>query len=175
VLARHRLSDGREVLVRQAVESDAAALLDNINSVGAEDVYLLVEQGPSDLEAERAFIRGFDGKEGALFVAVTDGRVVGQADARRGAFPKNGHTATLGIAIRDKWRGVGLGRLLMETILDWMRDRGIEKACLEVFHTNERAIALYRSMGFEEEGRRRGQFRVKGKPVDDVLMAKWLR
>ena len=174
MLARHRLRDGREVTLREAVEDDAAALLENINLVGAEEVYLLVERVPDDLEEERSWIRGFDGRYSVLYLAVAGEKVVGQVDARLGLFPKSQHTATLGIAIRDGWRGFGLGRLLMEAILDWMRQRNVEKACLEVFSSNERAIALYRAMGFEEEGRKRRHFKFRGTYVDDIQMAKWL-
>ena len=169
------MADGRTVTLRKAAGSDAAAILENINAVGAEEIYLLVDHVPKDLEEERRWIEGFDGVRSTLIVAeAPDGKIVGQADAHRGEFPKNRHTATLGIAVRDGWREAGLGRILMIAVLDWMRVRGIEKACLEVFSTNARAIALYRRLGFEEEGRRVGQFRVRGEPVDDVVMAMWL-
>jgi len=174
MLARHRLRDGREVVLREAAESDAAALLENINLVGAEHVYILTERVPNDLDTEREWVRGFDGAHSVLYVAEAGGKIVGQADAHRGGVPKNHHTATLGIAIREGWRDSGLGTLLVNAILDWMRTRGVEKACLEVFSSNGRAMALYRKLGFEEEGRRRGQFKVRGEYVDDLIMAKWL-
>jgi hypothetical protein len=172
--SRHTLRDGREVVIRTAAESDAAGLLENINLVGAEEVYVLTEHVAEDLESERAWIRQFDGVHAVLYVADARGEIVGQADAHRGTLPKNRHTATLGIAIRDGWRDAGLGRLLLAAVLDWMRSQGVEKACLEVFSTNARALALYRSLGFEEEGRRRRHFKVRGEYVDDVQMALWL-
>jgi RimJ/RimL family protein N-acetyltransferase len=51
---------------------------------------------------------------------------------------------------------------------------GIEKLSLAVFAENQRAIALYKSCGFVEEGRRKGEFRVGGRAVDDLLMARWV-
>lgn len=174
MLERHRLRDGREVVIREATESDAAGLLENINLVGAEEVYVLTDRVEPDLEAERAWIGGFEGLDSVLFVADASGTIVGQADGRRGLLKKNAHTATLGIAIREGWRDAGLGRLLVEKVLEWMRVRGVEKACLEVFSSNARAIALYRGMGFEEEGRKRRHFKIRGEYVDDIQMAKWL-
>lgn len=174
MLERHRLRDGREIVIREATESDAASLLENINLVGAEEVYILTDRVEPDLEAERAWIRGFEGLDSVLFVADADGTIVGQADGRRGVLKKNAHTATLGIAIRDGWREAGLGTMLVEKILEWMRARGVEKACLEVFSSNERAIALYRRLGFEEEGRKRRHFKIGEEYVDDIQMAKWL-
>jgi ribosomal protein S18 acetylase RimI-like enzyme len=56
----------------------------------------------------------------------------------------------------------------------WAAARGYEKLCLSVFSHNERALRLYRRMGYEEEGRRLGQFQVGGTYVDEVLMGKWI-
>lgn len=170
-----RLRDGRTVTVRPAVEDDAAALLDNVNAVCAEEVYLLLDEVPRDLEAERRWIATFDRMRDALLVAVHGDAIVGQADCHGGRFSKNRHTGLIGIAIRDGWREAGLGRTLLERILDWMRERGFEKACLEVFSTNARARRLYESLGFTVEGTRKGQFRIRGASVDDVVMARWLK
>src|SRR3990172_2660296 len=64
--------------------------------------------------------------------------------------------------------------ILMERALAWMKARRVEKATLEVFATNERAIALYRKMGFEVEAVRKRHYKIRGEYVDDVMMAKWL-
>ena len=51
---------------------------------------------------------------------------------------------------------------------------GVQKVTLEVFASNEPAIALYLKMGFQEEGRRRREFLIDGNLTDGVLMALWL-
>ena len=169
-----RLRDGRRASVRPVTEEDAQQLQDNINAIGAEVVYILTESVGEDLEHEREWVRHFDGVSSVLFVSEVDGKLVGQADVHAGRPPKESHVGTLGIAIRDGYRDVGLGKALMERCLEWMRDRQFRKACLEVFATNERAVALYKKLGFEVEGVRRRQSLVRGEFVDNLLMAKWL-
>ena len=169
-----RLRDGRTATIRPASPEDAERLLENVNAIGAEIVYLLTEQLGSDIEQEREWIREYDGATSVLLVAEVGGRVVGQADVQPGRYPKESHVGIVGIAIRDGYRGAGLGRAMMDRALEWMRARGFKKACLEVFATNVQAIALYRGLGFELEGVRRRQYRVLGEWVDDVLMGKWL-
>lgn len=169
-----RLRDGRSVLVRPGTVDDAAPILENINLVCKEELYLLMDGVPYDLEQERAWLSEFDGERNVLFVAVHEGAIVGQADCHGGTTSKTRHTGLLGIAIRDGWREVGLGRTLMERLLEWMRSRGFEKAWLEVFSTNERARRLYESLGFRAEGVRKGQFKVRGAYVDDVTLGLWL-
>src|SRR2546428_12461175 len=169
-----RLRDGRTATIPPAVESDAAALQENINAIGAEIDFILTEGVGDDVEHEKEWVRQFDGMSSVLFVSEADGKIVGQADVHAGRPPKESHVGTLGIAIRDGYRDVGLGKALMERCLEWMRDRQFRKACLEVFATNERAVALYKKLGFEVEGVRRRQSLVRGEFVDNLLMAKWL-
>ena len=169
-----RLRDGRAATIRPATVEDAEQIQESINSVGAEVVYIMAESVGSDLEAERGWIREFDGVSSVLFVAVVGGRIVGQADVHPGRPPKETHVGTISIAIREGYREVGLGRALMERILEWMQDREFRKACLQVFSTNSRAIALYKALGFEVEGVRKRQYRIRDDWVDDVMMGKWL-
>ena len=168
------LRDGRTVTVRPAESDDAAALLENINLVCAEEIYLLMDEVPNDVDREREWIAAFDGHGSALLVATTGGSIVGQVDCRGGEWSKSRHVGLVGIAIRDGWREIGLGRILMDRILEWMRARGFRKAELSVFATNERARRLYESAGFQVEGVLKRQFRIRGEFVDDIRMGKWL-
>jgi len=161
-------------MIRTAAPEDAEALLTNVNAIGAEGVYINTERLERSLEQERAWIAGYDGHSSLLLVAEVDGTVMGQADVRRGQQVKNAHAAQLGIALRKEVRGLGLGSALLEEGIAWARSSGIRKLFLSVFGTNEQAIGLYRKLGFEEEGRLRGQVILRGVPVDLVWMARWL-
>ena len=67
-----------------------------------------------------------------------------------------------------------MGTALLRHALDWARSVGVQKVTLEVFASNDPALALYRKLGFEEEGRRRREFLIDGNLIDGVLMALWL-
>jgi RimJ/RimL family protein N-acetyltransferase len=170
---RITLRDGRMVTLRLAASDDAQATLRNINLIGAEGIYIMIER-VDDLDDERRWLAGFDGVRNVLFVAVADGDVIGAVDCHAGSFPKDRHVGGIGIAIRDGWREVGLGRRMMERILEWMRARDFSKAELAVFATNVRARRLYESLGFVEEGTRRRHVRIRGEYVDEILMGVWL-
>src|SRR3990172_2550944 len=156
-----QLKDGRIVMVRPATPNDAQGMMENINAVGAEIDWIITEGVGSDVEREREWIAQYDGGGPAPYVPA-------------GRWPKETHVGTIGVAIQAGWRDAGLGRAMMERVLEWMRDRQFRKACLSVFSTNARAIALYRKLGFEVDGVRTRQFRVRDAWVDEVLMAKWL-
>jgi len=170
----HPLKDGRTCTIRRAVEADAEVLMRNINEIGAEGEFILTERLTHSAKREREWIRSFDDLSSVLYVAEVGGRVVGQVDVRIPTFEKARHVANLGIAIVGAFRGLGIGRALMERALAWMKLRRVEKATLEVFASNERALALYRKMGFEVEAVRKRHYKIRGEYVDDVMMVKWL-
>ncbi len=62
------------------------------------------------------------------------------------------------LAIDPAWRGEGVGRLLLGTLLAYHRGQGARRAFLEVRPGNAEARRLYEGLGFEEVGRRRGYY-----------------
>lgn len=63
------------------------------------------------------------------------------------------------VAVAPDARGRGLGRRLMETMLDEGRRHGAGSAVLEVRVGNAAAIALYERLGFARAGVRRAYYR----------------
>jgi ribosomal protein S18 acetylase RimI-like enzyme len=77
----------------------------------------------------------------------------------------------LGLTVLKAYRRIGLGEALLRTGLEWSRAQGIRKVRLGVFATNESAIALYKKLGFVEEGRLNEEVILDGNPVDEMLLA----
>ncbi len=68
-----------------------------------------------------------------------------------------------------RWRRLGLGRLLVEGLLERARPSGIKAIELEAYQGNAPAAVLYRSLGFRRIGRERFHFRMEweGDDADD--------
>ncbi len=71
-------------------------------------------------------------------------------------------------------RKAGVGRRLVETIIDFARKR-VELIQLAVVSDNEQARRLYASLGFLEYGIERNALKQDGRYYDEVLMAKDLK
>ena len=71
------------------------------------------------------------------------------------------------IAIRDDYRGRGLGARLLEHVLKTAEAKGVRSLYLEVRPSNERALKLYRARGFREIGVRRSYY---DRPPEDALV-----
>jgi ribosomal-protein-alanine N-acetyltransferase len=66
------------------------------------------------------------------------------------------HIAT--IAVHPDWRGRGLGELLLLAIMEKGAEQGARQATLEVRVHNQIAQGLYRKVGFETAGIRKGYY-----------------
>lgn len=64
--------------------------------------------------------------------------------------------------VTPRARRRGIGRLLVEQVLDWAEENGIRGIDLEAYRGNTPASILYRSLGFMRLGRERFYYRVEG-------------
>lgn len=71
------------------------------------------------------------------------------------------------IAVASEFQRQGLARQLFEVLAGELRGKQVSVTLLEVRASNHRALALYRSLGFAEAGRRRGYY---ADPVEDALL-----
>src|SRR6266513_5430486 len=126
-----------------------------VDAVARERRYIGFVEGPS-LQSTREFVRCILGGAGIQLLAVNPNDVVvGWCDIVRN--PREGfrHVGRLGMGLLAGYRGRGLGRQLVAQAVRAARQAGIERVELEVFASNERAIALYRALGFVTEGVKR--------------------
>ncbi|HCH32889.1 MAG TPA: ribosomal-protein-alanine N-acetyltransferase [Oceanospirillaceae bacterium] len=62
------------------------------------------------------------------------------------------------VIVAPPWRGQGLGRKVMRSLIDAVTLEGVEILFLEVRCSNQVAINLYQSMGFQQIQKRRGYY-----------------
>ena len=109
---------------------------------------------------------------GCYLVAERDGRAVGHALLDPSPMGARQHVFQLTIVVHPGHTGQGIGRQLMQVLLDWAEaDARVGKIELRVRAGNRRAIRLYKHFGFREEGRFRMQNRLPdGSYLDDITM-----
>jgi ribosomal protein S18 acetylase RimI-like enzyme len=87
---------------------------------------------------------------------------------------KHRHKGMLvGMYVRPAARGVGIGRRLVEAVVDHARGR-VELIELSVISDNRAARALYANLGFVVYGVEKHAAKYQGRYHDDLLMAKML-
>lgn len=94
------------------------------------------------------------GPPGRTVVATDgDGTVVGTANMYANRPGPGSHVASASFMVDPSWDGRGTGRALGEEVIAWARRSGFTAIQFNaVVETNERAVALWRSLGFEVVG-----------------------
>ncbi|MEH7885340.1 GNAT family N-acetyltransferase [Bacillus sp. JJ1609] len=168
-------------IVRTGEIDDAEAIFNIQKSVVSEGEYLisLSDEFSKTPSQYREWVQSIlENERETLMVAEKDGEVVGWivfevTQNRR----RLSHTGTFGMMISNRHRDKGIGSMLLGALLDWAeKNPFIEKVSLGVFSTNQRAISLYKKMGFIEEGRKVKEFKMNDHEyVDDILMYKLVK
>jgi ribosomal-protein-alanine N-acetyltransferase len=104
-------------------------------------------------------------------VAVQDEQIVGYAVMSMGA----GEAHILNLCVREDGRRAGIGRTLIRYLIEQAEDAGMAEAFLEVRPSNAIAMVLYRSLGFEQIGTRRGYYQAAGGREDAAVLRLRLR
>src|SRR5579871_762117 len=105
--------------------------------------------------------------------AFEDARLVGVAGFYREQGLKARHKGRIwGVYVTSKSRGQGVGRKLLQKLLERARTiQGLEQIQLSVSTTQTAAAELYRSLGFHSWGIEPSALNVGGRHIDEEYMA----
>ncbi len=155
------------LLIRPAVPADAPALWAILEPViRAGDTYAL-DPDMGETEALAYWL----GPDRETFVAEEDGRMLGTSYLRANQAGGGRHVCNCGFMTAAVATGRGVARALCAHSLEHARARGFRAMQFNfVVSTNTRAVALWRSMGFETIGRLPGAFRHPDHGYVDALV-----
>ncbi len=138
------------MIVRQMRPSDVAA-------VAAIEARMFGDPWPA-----ASFTEMLGQRHTVLLVGEEDDAVIGYAIGT--AVADEGEV--LNLAVDAPWQRRGLGRTLVERLLELLEERGSQSLFLEVRASNHAAIGLYQAFGFQPMGRRKGYYRA---PREDAV------
>lgn len=99
-------------------------------------------------------------------------RFVGQCGLRYEGLGEKNRDATVGLALQKKFWGNGYGKEAVEWMVQMgIKTLGLHRISLDVFASNQRAVAVYKKCGFLQEGVRRKALWRQGKWEDVMNMA----
>jgi L-amino acid N-acyltransferase YncA len=139
-----------------------------------EEIYAEgIATGDATFETEPPSRDEFDAGRlaGHRLVCVADGRVVGWAalapTSRRECYAG---VVEHSVYVRDGYRGRGIGRALMEALVEGAETAGLWTIQTSVFPENAASLALHEHLGFRVVGRRERIARLNGVWRDTVLL-----
>jgi RimJ/RimL family protein N-acetyltransferase len=166
------------IVIREAELTDADKIVQHCKIVFEESEFLLTspEEFALTVEEEQEWLAEQKIKRNLVLDAETEGQIIGMLNFNRMARKKVSHVGYFGISVQEKYCNQGIGRQLIERMIDWAKnDAEIEKVCLQVFAHNHRAIHLYKKLGFQVEGKKRNHVKINGKYVHELDMAMFVK
>jgi GNAT superfamily N-acetyltransferase len=151
-----RLRDGTRLVVRPIRPVDAPALVALHARLSAGTIYRRYfgarpHLSPADVER---FTRVAEAWRFALVAVRETGDLV--AVARYEGSPDE-HSAEIAVVVDDALQHQGVGRVLLERLVDVARERGVETLVAEVLSANSPMLGLLRAIGLPGRTRRDGE------------------
>lgn len=119
----------------------------------------------SDPWSEKSILSELENPLSCWLVAMDGERLAGYV----GSQTVLGETDMMNLAVDPDYRRKGLGKELILSLIEALRQRGSRCLTLEVRDSNAPARALYEGLGFQEIGRRKNYYR---NPKEDALIYK---
>jgi GNAT superfamily N-acetyltransferase len=136
----------RSIGIRDAVAADAAAIAGLVTQLGYPTSAALMEP-----RLKRVLLLSHH----RIVVAESAGSVIGVA----GACVDHGveldtYGRITALAVDERWRGTGVGRLLVDQVERWCRERGADRVTLTSGHQRPESHKFYAALGYQATGLR---------------------
>lgn len=168
------LRDKSGLQLRDAEPADAEGIIELMCTITSETENLAYGKGDFKMtpEEERAYIGKVKQSPNSVFLlAFRDSALVGFAALSGYSRPKVAHGAELSMGVLKAHWGLGIAKSLLEAVIEWATtSNAVSKINLLVRTDNEPAINLYRSKGFEIEGKLTRDFKIAGVYYESYYM-----
>ena len=140
-----------------------------MTSAHIEEIAELEKECFSSPWSEESLKSELDNIFARFFVAFSDGKIAGYI----GSHNVLGEVYITNVAVLPGFRRNGVGKALVEFLVEKMKSENAEFVTLEVRKSNNNAISLYEKCGFEKVGNRKDFYE---KPREDaVLMTNYIK
>ncbi len=160
--------------LRLATAADAEAIC-RIYNQGIEDRVATLETELRTPEERRQWLAGRSPRHPVIVAENAAGEGVGWGSLN--VFnPREAYRfiADFSVYVERSWRGKGVGKVVLERLIELARQHGFHKMVLSAFPTNAGGMALYEKLGFRTVGIYREQGMLDGRWVDTIIMEKLL-
>ncbi|WP_195947622.1 GNAT family N-acetyltransferase [Paraclostridium bifermentans] len=173
-----KLKNGKTAILRSPIKEDAQAMIDYLNIIGGESDFITFGKNEFSMsvEAEQDYIERVNNMNNSKNVLIIiEDEIVGIASITSVQKERMKHNGTLGISLRKKYWGIGLGSEIMAYLIDWAKSNKITKKInLLVREDNIRGVKLYEKFGFEKEGLLKKDMYVNGVYYNTIAMGLYI-
>ncbi|WP_025848906.1 GNAT family N-acetyltransferase [Paenibacillus ehimensis] len=147
--------NGLNYTIRSAIEKDAKLLTEVRLQIDGETENMDREKGEAFIDPagfEQIIKTDTEKPRNLFLVAAVQDRIVGFSRCEGVYLNRFSHKVEFGVCVLKEFWGYGIGTNLLKASMAWADSNGIKKMTLNVLETNDKAIELYKRLGFEVEG-----------------------
>lgn len=168
------LKNGLIVEIKQPEPSDCESLVEMMKKSYEQSPFLTryPDEFNITVEDEIRWISRFDHQKNTMLIVKDGAKVIANASIKMVMdTSKTRHRCIFGIAILENYHRLGLGRILINEMIDFAKAANYSQIELEVCAKNYGAIQLYMTSGFKVYGTRPKSFKMRdGSYQDEYLM-----
>ncbi|MDO8429284.1 MAG: GNAT family protein [Candidatus Daviesbacteria bacterium] len=170
----------RKLIIRYLTKDDAEAMWEYINVLSKEQTFITFQGEQISLEDETKYLIGqlenIKNQKSVQLLVFIEKKMVGVSGIEMKA-KIEGHVGKFGISIAKEFRGQGIGKMLMEAVLNEAKANlpALKIVELDVFANNPLAIQLYEKLGFQKFGELPEGVLHRGEYVGHIYMYKRVR
>ena len=138
-------------------------IIEKMTSAHIEEIAKLEKECFSTPWSEDGLKSELDNNFARFFVAFCEGKIAGYI----GSHNILGEVYITNVAVFPEFRRKGVGKALVEFLVNEMKAENAEFVTLEVRKSNQNAISLYEKCGFQKVGERRNFYE---KPIEDAIL-----
>lgn len=161
-----------QLQIRELQPDDAEVLIAYTKQIGGESDNLTfgADGFPVTVEKESEILQSMIDDPHSVMFGVWRGNDL-IADGSLNSLPRRmSHRAELGMTVSKVNWNQGIGSMLMERLIQYAKDNGIELIYLEVRKDNVAAIHLYEKFGFRQTGTLPAYFKIGNEYIDFISM-----
>ncbi|PFC13991.1 GNAT family N-acetyltransferase [Bacillus cereus] len=171
--------NGLTYTVRSANETDAEQLSEIRVQIDGETENMDREAGEGFIDKigfQKIIKTDSEERKNLFLVAEVDKRIVGFSRCEGSNLKRLTHKVEFGVCILREFWGYRIGKSLLQQSIQWANKNEVKKISLQVLETNEKAIQLYKKLGFEVEGILKNDKKLSdGKYYNTVVMARFIK
>lgn len=143
------LKDGFKCTLRPLKKDDEKEFHEFFAAI-PEQERMFIKHRVQDPEVIRGFCQNIDYGRNLPLLAVLDGKIIGDATLHQQLGGWKRHVGRVSVLVHPKFRGHGLGQLLVEEICDLARNLGLERAEAEFLGEQAAGMKVFALVGFSQ-------------------------
>lgn len=151
------MSESAEMMIRQALHLDTAAIVDLYSELSKETLFLSDDVNETKLgkrmyQMADQIDQYYQHPTSLMLIAEIEEEIVGLGTLATLPGSRQRHVAEIGVGVRKGYWSNGIGTMLLEELLHFAQGTSLKVITLEVVQDNTRAISLYEKFGFNIVG-----------------------